>query len=219
MMLPAILLGLTGSLHCVGMCAPLTFAFMQGQSFKRKLFFYQLGRILTYTFLGLTVGYIGQVLVFSNWQSYTAFFLGVTLLLVGLFSLNLDSLTNKLSPLKWFSEKLTPLMGKFLFDEKPYRLFFAGVLNGLLPCGLVYFALMGAVAAGDMLGGGIFMTGFGLGTLPMLLLSVLLSKKIQTKTYITQKLKTFYPYAFILMGFWFIRMGILAWESGVVECH
>ncbi|AFM03103.1 hypothetical protein Fleli_0639 [Bernardetia litoralis DSM 6794] len=223
MFFPALLLGLTGSLHCVGMCAPLTFAFMQGEKFAQKLFFYQLGRILTYTLLGVGVGFIGQALFFSNWQSYAAFLLGGTLVLAGLFSFNLDRITNQFSILKWISQKITPLMGKFLFDNKPYKLFFAGLLNGLLPCGLVYFALLGAVATGTSLEGGIFMTGFGLGTLPLLLTSLFVSKnvskKINTKNIIFQKLKLIYPYAFIIMGIWFFGMGIISWETGAVDCH
>lgn len=223
MFFPALLLGLTGSLHCVGMCAPLTFAFMQGKSFVQKLFFYQLGRILMYAILGMGVGFVGQALFFSNWQSYAAFLLGGTLILAGLFSFNLDRITNKISVLKWISLKITPLIGNYLFDEKPYKLFFAGLLNGLLPCGLVYFALLGAVAAGTSLEGGIFMTGFGLGTLPLLLTSLFFSKyfsqKINTKNIIFQKLKIIYPYAFILMGIWFLGMGIISWQNGVADCH
>lgn len=223
MFFPALLLGLTGSLHCVGMCAPLTFAFMQGENFAQKLFFYQLGRILMYALLGMGVGFIGQALFFSNWQSYAAFLLGGTLILSGLFSFNLDRITNKISVLKWISKKITPLIGKYLFNEKPYKLFFAGLLNGLLPCGLIYFALLGAVAAGTSLEGGIFMTGFGLGTLPLLLTSLFLSKKfsqkVNTKNIIFQKLKVIYPYAFIIMGIWFFGMGIVSWQNGIVECH
>lgn len=223
MFFPALLLGLTGSLHCVGMCAPLTFAFMQGEKFVQKLFFYQLGRILMYAVLGMGVGFVGQALFFTNWQSYAAFLLGLTLILSGLFSFNLDKITNKISILKWISQKITPLMGNYLFDSKPYKLFFAGLLNGLLPCGLVYFALLGAVATGTSLEGGIFMTGFGLGTLPLLLTSLFLSKnfskKINTKTILFQKLKVIYPYAFIIMGIWFFGMGIISWQNGTVNCH
>ncbi len=223
MFFPALLLGLTGSLHCVGMCAPLTFAFMQGDKFMQKLFFYQLGRILMYAILGMGVGFIGQALFFSNWQSYAAFLLGGTLILSGLFSFNLDKITNKISALKLISKKITPLIGNYLFDKKPYKLFFAGLLNGLLPCGLVYFALLGAVAAGTSLEGGVFMTGFGIGTLPLLLTSLFLSKnlskKINTKSILFQKLKLIYPYAFIMMGIWFFGMGIMSWQSGVANCH
>ncbi|WP_291724433.1 sulfite exporter TauE/SafE family protein [Bernardetia sp.] len=223
MFFPALFLGLTGSLHCVGMCAPLTFAFMQGQKFVQKLFFYQLGRILMYSILGMGVGYVGQALFFSNWQSYAAFLLGGTLILAGLFSFNLDRITDKISVLKWLSQKVSVLIGQFLFDEKPYRLFFAGLLNGLLPCGLVYFALLGAVAAGTTLEGGIFMIGFGIGTLPLLLASLFfsknLSRKINTKHFIFQKLKIIYPYAFIVMGIWFFGMGIFAWQNAPINCH
>ena len=223
MFFPSLLLGFTGSLHCVGMCAPLTFAFMQGKNFTQKLFFYQLGRILMYATLGMGVGLVGQALFFSNWQSYAAFLLGAALILAGLFSFNLDKITNKISILKWISQKITPLMGNYLFEEKPYKLFFAGLLNGLLPCGLVYFALLGAVATGTILEGGIFMTGFGLGTLPLLLISLFLSKnfstKINAKTIFFQKLKIIYPYTFIGMGIWFVGMGILSWQNGIVTCH
>ncbi|PIY08965.1 MAG: hypothetical protein COZ18_09550 [Flexibacter sp. CG_4_10_14_3_um_filter_32_15] len=223
MFFPALLLGLTGSLHCVGMCAPLTFTFMQGEKFAQKLFFYQFGRILMYVLLGMGVGFIGQALFFTNWQSYAAFLLGGTLILSGIFSFNLDRITNQISILKWISQKITPLMGNYLFDKKPYKLFFAGLLNGLLPCGLVYFALLGAVAAGTSLEGGVFMTGFGLGTLPLLLTSLFISKKISkkinTKTILFQKLKIIYPYMFILMGIWFVGMGIISWQNGIVNCH
>ncbi len=223
MFFPALLLGLTGSLHCVGMCAPLMFAFTQGENFISKLLFYQLGRILMYMILGVGVGFIGQSLFFSDWQSYAGILLGVSLIISGIFSFNLDRITNKISVLKWISKKITPLIGKYLFDSKPYKLFFAGLLNGLLPCGLVYFALLGAVAAGTSFEGGIFMMGFGLGTLPLLLTSLYfskkISKKINKKNIIFQKIKIIYPYAFIIMGIWFFGMGIISWQNGVVDCH
>jgi len=223
MFFPALLLGLTGSLHCVGMCAPLTFTFMQGEKFAQKLFFYHFGRILMYVHLGTGVGVIGQALFFTNCQSYATFLLRGTLILSGIFSFNLDRRSNQISILKWISQKITPLMGNYLFDKKPYKLFFAGLLNGLLPCGLVYFALLGAVAAGTSLEGGVFMTGFGLGTLPLLLTSLFISKKISkkinTKTILFQKLKIIYPYMFILMGIWFVGMGIISWQNGIVNCH
>ena len=223
MFFPALLLGLTGSLHCVGMCAPLMFAFTQGENFIPKILFYQLGRILMYMILGMGVGLVGQALFFSDFQSYAGILLGITLIISGIFSFNLDRITNKISVLKWISQKITPLIGNYLFDEKPYKLFFAGLLNGLLPCGLVYFALLGAVAAGTMWEGVIFMGGFGLGTLPLLLISLYISKnlsqKINKKTIIFQKIKRIYPYAFIIMGIWFVVMGIVSWQNGIVNCH
>lgn len=176
-----------------------------------------------YMILGVGVGFIGQSLFFSDWQSYAGILLGVSLIISGIFSFNLDRITNKISVLKWISKKITPLIGKYLFDSKPYKLFFAGLLNGLLPCGLVYFALLGAVAAGTSFEGGIFMMGFGLGTLPLLLTSLYfskkISKKINKKNIIFQKIKIIYPYAFIIMGIWFFGMGIISWQNGVVDCH
>ena len=176
-----------------------------------------------YMVLGMGVGFVGQALFFSNWQSYAGILLGITLILSGIFSFNLDRITNQISVLKWISKKITPLIGKYLFDEKPYKLFFAGLLNGLLPCGLVYFALLGAVATGTMWEGAIFMGGFGLGTLPLLLTSLYISKnlsqKINKKNVIFQKIKLIYPYAFIVMGIWFCTLGLMAWQNNIINCH
>jgi uncharacterized protein len=174
-MLTALILGTVGSLHCVGMCGPIVLALPQTGN-PSKLHFltgrlvYNSGRIITYFFLGLIFGGIGQVISLAGFQSTLSIILGV-LILASLFlpiSKTLDVINT--SPL-WRNT-----LGK-LFKKKSFpALAGIGMLNGLLPCGLVYTALAGAVAAGDSLYGGLFMLVFGLGTIPALLVVAIIGR-------------------------------------------
>ena len=215
--------GLLGSLHCVAMCGPLMLAMPLGnlstwQLLFRSLF-YQSGRILMYSFLGLLSGTIGTGFNIIGWQKSLSVGSGIILLLISLshFFPQLFKSDHKLY-LK-FSSPIHKLLAKYLF--KPYGSFVAGLLNGLLPCAMVYLALAGSLNAGSLAGGGIFMIYFGLGTSPMLILTsifpLFFKRKFQAGnlTY----------YLFILVGTWLILRGtdwysVLMHQNGLgIECR
>jgi uncharacterized protein len=165
----AFVLGLVGSLHCAGMCGPLALALpVAGGSPSRFLLgrvVYNLGRVTTYCVLGLVFGSIGRSLLLAGVQRWVSIGLGL-LLLVGLFSSRRLALWR---PVTVLVEKLKSSMGSLLRRRSMASLGLLGLLNGLLPCGLVYVACAGATVTNGVASGAAYMAAFGAGTLPMLL--------------------------------------------------
>jgi sulfite exporter TauE/SafE len=165
----AILLGLLGSLHCAGMCGPLALALPQaGHSRLAYLagrLAYNFGRVMTYCLMGVVFGLIGKTLVLAGIQCWVSIGLGVALL-AGLFASRRLALWG---PVIRLVEKLKQSMGSLLRQRTLVALGTLGLLNGLLPCGLVYVAAAGAVATGSIPAAVEYMAIFGLGTVPMML--------------------------------------------------
>jgi len=173
----AFIMGLVGSVHCLGMCGPLALALPVSHSNdgNRLLggFIYNLGRIVTYGLLGLVLGLAGQFLLPVHWQQTLSIVVGA-LILIYLF-LPVKKLTSSVSILNKLNKPflyLRQAMGKLFSQRKFSSLFSIGLLNGLLPCGLVYLAISSSFITGDIWKGGIFMVFFGLGTLPLMLAAV-----------------------------------------------
>lgn len=169
----AFTLGLFGSLHCLGMCGPLAIAFTnrEGQSKMDNLYAslsYNLGRTLTYAFIGLFFGLIGSFVQIADLQKGLSIILGVLLVVFFLFSIDIDKSINGQSAVKKYYFYIRNLISSMMAKSNEYHSFQLGLVNGLLPCGLVYLALAGALATGSVLGGVSFMFLFGLGTIPML---------------------------------------------------
>lgn len=167
--------GLFGSLHCVAMCGPLVMAipFSGGAwySLMQKII-YQLGRILTYACLGFAAGSVGSLFNILGMQQALSFVTGSILLIIAInhFFGRTSNRTNKL-----YQGILTPVasfMGRWM--SKPYGGLFAGMLHGLIPCGMVYMAIAGSLNTGSAFSGSEFMFHFGLGTTPLLILSSLI---------------------------------------------
>ncbi len=165
----AFILGLAGSLHCAGMCGPLALALPTPDHRLTPLLAgrlaYNAGRVVTYCLLGLLFGLLGKVFAVAGLQQTLSIALGVALLL-GLF------LSPKL--VRWFPitrtvNALKHRMAGLLRQRSFTALTVLGLLNGLLPCGLVYVACAGAAATGDLLKGAEYMAVFGIGTVPMML--------------------------------------------------
>jgi len=199
--LSGILLGFAGSFHCVGMCGPLV-AMMSGNLISNL--FYHLGRTLLYVLLGLILGWflpINQLGATTQIVSLTFGLLFTILALLewqGWFHLSsLQSHGN--SPiLRWF--------GKVYAKSGWGWRFFAGILNGLLPCGLVYAALLASLAQDGTWGGPVFMAGFGLATMPALLIVGGFSEYL--KSFIQQHRKNWLPFWLLVMGCFFLLRGM-----------
>lgn len=165
----ALMLGVVGSLHCVGMCGPIALALpvhnMSRPMRIAGILVYNLGRAGTYSILGAVSGLAGSALNWFGGQQA----LSVTAGLIILAALMLTMLGKKLSlppMLNRFYSKLRTILGKLFGLKSVKGLFLIGLLNGMLPCGLVYAALAGAAATGSVLVGALFMFIFGLGTIP-----------------------------------------------------
>jgi uncharacterized protein len=172
MLWPSLILGLAGSLHCVGMCGPLALALPGNPNRARFIagrFLYNTGRVTTYVALGAIFGLFGETLALAGLQRGLSIAAGVILLgwLVlrlrpGLFS----------SAQLWIPRLIVPLktaLAKQLRARSQPALLAVGLLNGLLPCGLVYLALTAAAATGTAADGALSMLVFGAGTIPAML--------------------------------------------------
>lgn len=174
--LAAFSMGLFGSPHCLGMCGGIVTAFglsMQHVSDSKKnglILTYHLGRLISYALLGLIASLVG-VAIFQSIMSNSAprIVLGAVLMLIGLAMLGLP-LFNHLEKVGMrFWQSLAPLRKKVFPIDSFGKALFAGLLWGFLPCGLVYGALMMAIAGNDIATGAALMFVFGLGTMPMLI--------------------------------------------------
>ena len=174
--LAAFSMGLFGSPHCLGMCGGIVTAFglsMQHVSDSKKnglILTYHLGRLISYSLLGLIAGFVG-VAIFQSIMSNSAprIVLGAVLVLIGLAMLGLP-LFNQLEKFGMrFWQSLAPLRKKVFPIDSFGKALFAGLLWGFLPCGLVYGALMMAIAGNNVATGAALMFVFGLGTMPMLI--------------------------------------------------
>lgn len=171
----AFTLGLFGSLHCVGMCGPLMMALptRPGPAERAgQLLLYQLGRISSYALIGFTLGWLGWGAKIWNSQNTLAILSGVILLVLAILQIDLGNVLLRFPAFGRFQLFLRRQFSQ-LFKEAGWASYLGvGALNGFLPCGLVYVAIIGAVNAGHPLLGAAFMLVFGLGTTPLLLTSV-----------------------------------------------
>jgi len=169
MLWTAFILGLAGSLHCAGMCGPLAIALphpgrgMAG--FVAGRLFYQAGRLVTYMGLGAVFGLMGRSLALAGIQQWVSIGAGV-LILSGLVASRWAAAA---APLNRWVTRVKGWLAWWLQRRSLGSLAVLGLINGLLPCGLVYAACAGAVATGGMGSGLLYMGLFGLGTVPMML--------------------------------------------------
>jgi uncharacterized protein len=174
MLWTAFLIGIMGSFHCVGMCGPLVLA-LPGQSklipmrFLYTRLMYNAGRIITYSILGMLIGLIGQTFSIAGYQQFLSILAGITLLIMVFVPLGEGRQAGSAGKLGQFSAMVRSALSSLFKKTGPNTHLFIGLLNGLLPCGLVYLALAGSLAMGSISGSMAYMALFGLGTLPMLL--------------------------------------------------
>ncbi|MCL4551636.1 MAG: sulfite exporter TauE/SafE family protein, partial [Bacteroidetes bacterium] len=174
--------GLLGSLHCVGMCGPIVLALpVFGESqFKIMLgrILYNLGRVVTYSFMGAMFGLFGNRLVLFGLQQNLSIILGAIIMI---YILTPRKIKTKVSELKFYKNITTFIKTNFFrlaSRKNASSLFAIGLLNGLLPCGFVYVGIAGAISTGDVLSGTLYMALFGLGTLPIMFATALFGKII-----------------------------------------
>jgi sulfite exporter TauE/SafE len=165
----AFVLGLLGSLHCAGMCGPLAMALPGAGggaiAFTSGRAAYNLGRVLTYCLLGVFFGVLGKTFLMTGVQRWVSITLGV-MLLAGLAGSRQLALTRPVTALvTWMKSRMSTMLRRRSF----LALTLLGLLNGLLPCGLVYVAGAAATTTGDILSGAGYMAAFGAGTVPMML--------------------------------------------------
>ncbi|WP_282036965.1 sulfite exporter TauE/SafE family protein [Saccharicrinis aurantiacus] len=205
--LSGFVLGLMGSFHCAGMCGPIALALpLNGNNNAVKVtggVLYNLGRSVTYALMGAVFGLVGQGLSLVGFQKWVSVAMGVLMII----SVLVPSLFKKVN-----SGKI-PFAGAVrkgiqrLFAKKSFGgLFFIGLLNGLLPCGLVYVAIAGAIGAGGVAEGALFMLLFGLGTLPLMLAISILGNMMSLS--VRNKMNKVIPVMVVVIGLIFVLRGL-----------
>ena len=170
MIYTAFILGLTSSLHCVGMCGPIALALPgRGQALAQIApgrMLYHLGRLTTYMMLGALVGVFGAGFSLAGYQQGLSIVLGVLLLVLALGTLSVESRFLSIPVVDRLMGRLKRRMGRLLQRDSAPGMYNLGILNGFLPCGFVYLGLAGALATGDAWQSMAYMGLFGLGTWP-----------------------------------------------------
>lgn len=202
----ALVLGLVGGLHCAGMCGPLALALpgrdRSGAAYVLGRLAYNLGRVVTYCGLGLIFGVVGKSFWMAGVQRWTSITLGL-LLIFGLF------LSRKLAlskPVVLLVQRLKLAMGGLLRRRSLVALGLLGLLNGLLPCGLVYVACAGAAATGGVVSGLEYMAVFGLGTVPVMFVISVSGKLMPTA--LRLRLVRVVPLSILLLAILLILRGM-----------
>ncbi len=206
----ALTLGFLGSLHCVGMCGPIALALplVNNTSMSRfmGIIIYNFGRIFIYMLLGIMFGLLGKTFIIAGYQQALSITLGVLILIAILLPRRYTQNFKLGSVIFKPIAKVKASLGK-LFAKRSYSsLFSIGVLNGLLPCGLVYTAVAGAIAVAEPLKAGLFMALFGLGTLPAMLSLSLAGQKISVG--VRNSFKKVVPVFVVAMALMLIMRGM-----------
>jgi sulfite exporter TauE/SafE len=210
-------LGFMGSIHCIGMCGPIALALpvRTYNSWIRaaKYFTYNIGRVTTYAMMGLIFGMVGKGFAYVGLQQILSIGIGV-LIVLSILLWYIPSTIGIGNGLK--SKVYTIFKSQFqhFFKKADYAsLYSLGVLNGLLPCGMLYIALLATVTLSSAFEGAIFMAAFGMGTLPMMFMIPYLSNIIgNSYKNIYQKIA---PVITLAVGVMLIYRGITAYNHHV----
>ena len=197
----AFLLGIISNLHCLGMCGPIALAIPLNRSSKSAMLFgilqYHLGRVLIYAILGYILGYIGMGIKLFGVLQAISIIAGIGIIIYA-WRNKLTFFKNPFTSSLRHTSLLSRSMGKIMRSESPLKLFLLGALNGLLPCGMVYTALITAVVLGTPILSATSMLAFGLGTLPGLVAFSLFAQQLGNP--IRSKINRYLPYLITVVG-------------------
>lgn len=209
MLTTALVLGALGSLHCIGMCGPIAFMLPLNRQNRLKgglqLGLYHGGRLLAYGLIGLVFGLIGKGLYLFGFQQNLSILLGAIMILLVLIPARTFRKWKPAAPVYRLLGKLQSAMGAKLREGNPDAFLSIGFLNGFLPCGLVYMALVGAMAMASAPMGALYMMVFGLGTVPLMSGAALMGKVFKTKLPAVRK---WIPVFVVVIGLLFILRGM-----------
>lgn len=210
MLYTAFLIGLISSLHCIGMCGPIAMMLPVAKSNPEKkalqILTYHAGRLLSYAGIGLFFGVIGRGFYFAGIQQQLSVFAGVAMIVMVLFPQSLFAKYNFSRPLYRLISSIKSTLGKQFAKSSFKSLLSIGLLNGLLPCGMVYAAVFGALAMPKLYLSVLFMVLFGLGTIPLMSAVVYLQQLLVLP--VRNKIQKIIPYAIACIGILFILRGL-----------
>lgn len=210
MLWSALIFGLLGSFHCVGMCGPIAFLLPLDRKNKNKRIFqlisYHAGRLFTYGFIGFVFGLVGKSLNLFGIQQQLSIIIGAGMIAMILIPTRIFNRYNFSKPIYKAIAKVKSAMGAELKKKDPSTFFTMGFLNGLLPCGLVYMAVFGSLASGGASYGALYMILFGLGTVPLMTTAIYLGNFL--KGQVKRRILKVIPVFVVLIGLLFILRGM-----------
>ncbi len=230
-LITAFTIGLLGSLHCIGMCGPIAFALpMKRDSYASVIsgsFLYNTGRLFTYFIIGCLFGLLGKGFAIAGYQQTLSIVVGAGMILSILLPTVFKNKMNHLPVLSSSLSRVKSSLAKRLGRTSFMNLWMIGLLNGLLPCGLVYMGVAGSLATATPFEGGLFMLAFGAGTLPLMMTVAVLGNSISVT--VRSKVRKAIPVFVIMIGCLFILRGLnlgipyvspqINTADAVIECH
>ncbi|MDG4716669.1 sulfite exporter TauE/SafE family protein [Winogradskyella marincola] len=233
MLVSGLVLGLLGSLHCVGMCGPIAFMLPvdRSNSIKKvsQIGIYHFGRLLAYSIIGLVFGLLGKSLYIFGVQQQLSIAIGILMIVVVLIPYQTFAKYNLSKPLNKIISKVKSNLGQALKKKTSDTFLTIGFLNGFLPCGLVYMAVFGSLATGSLLQGSLYMILFGIGTIPLMTSAIYLGKFLNQT--IKQRIQKAIPIFVVIIGVLFILRGlglgipylspapVVEMATSTIECH
>jgi len=212
----ALAIGFLGSFHCIGMCGPIALALpgsgRSGFNLVWGRVVYNMGRIVTYSLLGALFGVIGHSFALAGFQKALSVVLGVLIILSIFLKSDWFSDIKKKLRINTFYTTLKRIISNQFRKKGESTLFIIGILNGLLPCGLVYIGLAGSLTIGSIAGGSIFMALFGLGTFPVMMAMSLAPGLISIP--LRQRINKAIPIFAALFGIYLIYRGLFIQMTG-----
>ena len=210
MLYTAFFFGLISSLHCIGMCGPIAMMLPVERNNPTKkatqILTYHIGRLVAYATIGFIFGLVGKGFFMAGLQQRLSIFIGLVMIAVIVIPEKVFAKYNFSKPVYQLISKVKTTLGA-QFKNKSYpSLFTIGLLNGFLPCGLVYVALFGAIAMQSPSLGVMYMILFGLGTVPMMS-SVVYMNSFMTLSF-RSKIQIVIPFVGVLIGVLFIMRGM-----------
>ncbi len=210
MLFSALFFGLISSLHCIGMCGPIAMMLPVDHKNPTKkalqILTYHLGRLTAYGFLGLAFGLLGKGLFIAGFQQNISIAVGVLMIIIAIVPEKVFAQYNFSKPIYKVISSIKSSLGN-QFKRKTFdALFSIGFLNGLLPCGLVYAALFGAIAMQNEVLGVAYMLLYGIGTIPLMSVVVYASGFMSVP--LRSKLQRIIPVITIGIGILFILRGL-----------
>lgn len=210
MLYTAFIFGLISSFHCVGMCGPIAMMLPVDRNNQAKktlqIITYHIGRLFAYATIGLIFGLLGKGFFLAGMQQKLSIIIGIAMIFTILIPEKIFAKYNFSKPIFKLISKIKTTLGNQFKNKSFKSLFIIGLLNGFLPCGMVYVALFGAIAMQSASFGVIYMLLFGLGTVPMM------SSIVYINSYLTvpirNKIQKAIPIIAVVLGVLFILRGL-----------
>ena len=204
------IVGLLGSIHCVGMCGPIAVALPIFGETQLKVIIgrvlYNFGRVITYSLMGALFGLFGSRLILFGLQQDISILLGSIILIYVFLPRKIKVKVSNTSLYKKINTYLISRFAILISKKSISSLLIIGLLNGLLPCGFVYVGIAGAASTADWSYGAAYMALFGLGTFPIMFAASILGKIININ--IRQRINRLIPVFTVILALLFILRGL-----------